>query len=87
MNMDNKATEQPVQRKMKGIVVSDKMHKTAVVRVDLVRTHRKYHKQYTVSKRYKVHDEQNQAKLGDVVEFIECRPLSKTKRWRLVSSR
>ena len=72
------------QRTFKGIVTSDKMDKTVVVRVDHVRRHAKYEKQYTVSKKYKVHDEANKHKVGDVVEFIECRPLSKDKRWRVV---
>lgn len=73
------------QRKFKGIVVSDKMAKTIVVRVDHVQRHPKYHKQYTISKRYKVHDEADKYKVGDVVEFIECRPLSRDKRWRVVA--
>ncbi len=73
------------QRKFRGLVVSDKMDKTIVVRVDHVRRHPKYEKQYTVSKKYKVHDEANAHKVGDVVEFIECRPLSKEKRWRVAA--
>lgn len=73
------------QRKFRGLVVSDKMDKTIVVRVDHVRRHAKYHKQYTVSKKYKVHDESNKHKVGDTVEFIECRPLSKEKRWRVLA--
>lgn len=73
-----------IQRKLKGTVVGNKMDKTAVVRVDRVKTHSKYKKQYTVSKNYKVHDPENKAVVGDVVEFVACRPLSKTKRWKLV---
>jgi len=73
------------QRTFRGTVVSDKMDKTIVVQVDHVRRHSKYEKQYTVSKKYKVHDEANAHKVGDVVEFIECRPLSKEKRWRVVA--
>ena len=61
------------QRKFKGVVVSDKMDKTITVRVDRVRTHKKYGKRYTVSNRYKVHDEKNQYKENDIVEFIEYR--------------
>lgn len=76
--------KQEAKRKFKGVVVSDKMNKTVVVRVDRVRSHRKYDKQYTVSKKYKVHDEKGGAKIGDIVEFVEVRPLSKTKRWKLV---
>ena len=73
------------QRKLTGLVVSDKMDKTIVVRVDHIRRHAKYQKQYTVSKRYKVHDETEKYKMGDVVDFIECRPLSKEKRWRVAA--
>lgn len=67
-----------------GTVVSDKMEKTIVVRVDRTALHRKYQKRYIVSRRYKVHDEKKEAKLGDTVEFVECRPLSRDKRWRLL---
>lgn len=73
-----------IKRTLKGLVVSAKMDKTVVVRVDHVRAHPKYKKQYTVSKNYKVHDEKGAGKIGDIVEFAECRPLSKTKRWRMV---
>lgn len=79
----DKEQSQPKKRKLKGTVVSTKMTKTVVVRVDRVRTHPVYQKKYTVSTRYKVHDEKNQSKLGDIVEFVECRPLSKDKHWRL----
>ncbi len=72
------------QRKFKGVVVSDKMDKTIVVRVDRVRTQKKYGKRYTVSNRYKVHDETNKHKQNDIVEFVECRPMSKDKRWRVL---
>jgi small subunit ribosomal protein S17 len=72
------------QRSLSGIVVSDKMAKTIVVRVDRTVLHQKYQKRYISSRRYKVHDEKQVAKVGDVVEFTECRPLSKDKRWRLV---
>lgn len=66
-----------------GTVVSDKMQKTIVVRVDGVKTHAKYRKQYAVSERYKVHDEKNEYKVGDRVTFVESRPYSKDKRWRV----
>lgn len=66
-----------------GKVVSDKMEKTIVVRVDSVRKHPKYDKSITKTKKYKVHNPENKAKLGDIVEITECRPLSRTKRWRL----
>lgn len=73
-------------RRLRGIVVSTHMQKTAVVRVDRHVTHSKYKKMYTASKRYKVHDPEAKAHLGDLVEFEECRPISKDKRWRFVQT-
>lgn len=84
-DMDQSSKSQPKIRKFVGLVVSDSMDKTIVVRVDRVKTHDKYQKQYTVSRKYKVHDEKNEYKKGDVVEFVECRPISRDKRWRVVS--
>ena len=75
-----------VGKKFKGLVVSSGMDKTVVVKVDRVRAHPKYKKRYTVSKRYKVHDEKNRFKAGDPVEFTQCRPLSKDKRRRVIYS-
>lgn len=71
------------KRELVGLVVSDKMQKTIVVKVDRVKTHPKYGKQFIVSKRFKVHDEKGEYKTGDKVVFVECRPLSKDKRWRV----
>ena len=68
-----------------GKVVSDKMQKTIVVVVDRMKMHHKYNKAYKVSTKFKVHDERNEYKVGDVVNFVECRPLSKDKRWRVLS--
>lgn len=73
-----------IYRKFKGTVVSDSMDKTVVVQIDTLKWHKKYKKQYKTSSRYKVHDEKNQFKAGDVVTFVECRPLSKQKRWRVI---
>lgn len=73
-------------RRFRGTVVSNAMQKTIVVRVDDLKRHPKYNKSYRVSEKFHVHDEKGVAKPGDTVEFIECRPLSKTKRWRLVQS-
>lgn len=70
--------------KMKGKVVSDKMDKTIVVLVDTLKTHPKYLKKYLVSKKYKVHDPENKWKVGDVVEFVQCRPISKDKRFIII---
>ncbi|HDQ22571.1 MAG TPA: 30S ribosomal protein S17 [Candidatus Uhrbacteria bacterium] len=73
-----------IKRRLKGIVVSDKMEKTIVVRVTRMKMYPKYKKRYKVSKKYKVHDEKNEAKIGQTVILEECRPLSKEKHWRLV---
>lgn len=72
-----------LQRSFTGIVISDKMDKTIVVKVNRTKVHPKYKKRYTVSGNYKVHDAKNQFKIGDKVNFTECRPLSKDKRWRV----
>lgn len=66
-----------------GVVVSNKMEKTAVVTVDRRVQHAKYKKFLTRRERYKVHDEGNQCEIGDRVLIAECRPLSRDKRWRL----
>jgi ribosomal protein uS17 len=66
-----------------GTVVSDKGDKTIVVKVDTIKAHRRYKKVVRRSKRFHAHDEQNAAKLGDIVKIIETRPISKTKNWRL----
>lgn len=66
-------------------MVSDKMQKTVVVRIDRMVMHPKYHKQYRVSKRFKAHDETGAFKNGDFVIIEESRPMSADKRWRIVS--
>jgi len=66
-----------------GVVVSDKMEKTVVVKVDRLVKHSLYSKYIKRSVKYKVHDELNSSKVGDRVQIIECRPLSKDKRWSL----
>lgn len=81
---ENTAKKQIIKKRFDGIVVSDKMNKTIVVRVDTVKIHPKYKKRYTISKKYKVHDEQNKFKEDDKVTFVECRPLSKDKKWRVI---
>ena len=67
-----------------GVVVSDKADKTIVVRVDVARRHRRYHKILRSSVTLHVHDERNDAHAGDTVRVQECRPMSRTKRWRLL---
>ena len=76
-----------MKRTLSGIVVSDKMDKTIVVEVKRVKMHPKYQKRFTVSRKFKVHDEKNLAKVGDEVSFTECRPLSKDKKWRLLTNK
>jgi small subunit ribosomal protein S17 len=66
-----------------GVVVSDKGDKTIVVRIDVARRHRRYQKILRSSTTLHVHDERNDAHAGDTVRVMECRPMSKTKRWRL----
>lgn len=78
-------TERPKhQRVFQGVVVSDAMDKTIVVRVDRTTVHPKYHKAYRVSKKFKVHDPENAYHVGDRVAFIGTRPISKEKRWRVL---
>lgn len=67
-----------------GKVVSDKMEKTIVVAVERTKSHPLYKKTVRTTKKYKAHDENNQAKVGDYVMIMETRPLSKDKNWRLV---
>jgi small subunit ribosomal protein S17 len=66
-----------------GIVVSDKADKTIIVRVDVTRRHRRYGKIMRTSTKLHAHDERNDAGTGDTVRVVECRPMSRTKRWRL----
>ncbi|MBI2057411.1 MAG: 30S ribosomal protein S17 [Candidatus Yanofskybacteria bacterium] len=73
------------QRILKGVVVSDKMQKTIVVEVSRLRKHPKYKKYFKISKKYKVHDEQNEYHTGDKVLIQETRPLSKDKRFKVYS--
>ena len=74
-----------IRRQFTGVVVSVAENKTIHVLVRERKMHKKYKKQYWVSDTYAVHDEKNSANMGDTVVFQECRPLSKTKRWRLIS--
>jgi small subunit ribosomal protein S17 len=71
------------RQERRGVVVSSAMDKTIVVRVDAVKAHPKYKKVVRRSSKFHAHDEQNEAKVGDVVRIVETRPLSKTKNWRL----
>lgn len=73
-----------MRRTLVGKVVSDKMDKTIVVLVETYKKHPLYGKRVKYSKKFKAHDENNEAKVGDVVEIMETRPLSREKRFRLV---
>lgn len=78
------AENNPNRREFEGQVAAARTPKTIHVLVRTTKMHRKYHKQYMRTKRYAVHDEKGAAQVGDKVRFVECRPISKTKRWRLV---
>lgn len=72
-------------RKLTGTVVSDKMQKTRVIAVERLKKHPKYVTYYRVTTKFKAHDENNEYKIGDKVVIEETRPMSKDKRWRIVS--
>jgi small subunit ribosomal protein S17 len=77
--------EERGKRKIKtGVVVSDKMNKTAVVEIERKFRHPLFQKIVRVSKKFKIHDENNDCKVGDLVEIMETRRLSRDKHWRLV---
>lgn len=83
--MENKKeVKKNIRKKFSGVVLSDKSDKTIVVSVDVAKINQKYQKRYISHKKYKVHDEENRFKVGDKVSFVECRPLSKEKRWRVI---
>jgi len=71
------------RQERRGVVVSDAMDKTIVVKVDTIRSHPRYKKVIRRSTKFHAHDEANTAKVGDLVRIVETRPLSKTKNWRL----
>jgi small subunit ribosomal protein S17 len=73
----------PVRKEKQGVVVSNKMDKTIVVKVERRLKHPLYGKFITLSKKFHAHDERNECNIGDTVLISETRPLSKTKRWRL----
>jgi len=77
-------SERNNRREQIGKVVSDKMDKTIVVAVETYKKHDLYHKRIKYTKKFKAHDENNEAKIGDTVRIAETRPLSKDKHWRLV---
>ncbi len=76
---------EPVQKILQGRVVSNKMQKTIVVEIQQRKLHRLYKKYLSRTKKIKAHDETNEAGIGDTVRVVESRPLSREKRWRLLS--
>ncbi|MGI9044044.1 MAG: 30S ribosomal protein S17 [Gemmatimonadaceae bacterium] len=74
----------PARKSRVGLVVSDKMEKTVVVSIERRVQHPVYGKMVRRTKRFKAHDEMNEAKTGDTVRIMETRPISKDKRWRIV---
>jgi small subunit ribosomal protein S17 len=72
------------QKTRQGVVVSDKADKTITVRIDIARRHRRYEKIVRTSNTLHAHDEANDAHIGDTVIVRECRPMSRSKRWRLI---
>jgi small subunit ribosomal protein S17 len=82
--MTKNKVQKKTEKTWKGVVTSDKMDKTVVVQVDRYVKHPKYKKYYTISKKYKAHDPENKAKIGDVVTIKETKPMSKDKRFAVV---
>ncbi len=80
----NNESEKMRKGKMTGIVVSDKMDKTIVVKIEKIKQHPLYLRRYRIHKKYKAHDEKNEYKIGDKVVIKECRPISKDKKWKAI---
>lgn len=74
-----------MKRTLQGTIISDKMDKTRVVAVSRLKKHPRYKKYYKITRKFKAHDEKNEYKTGDKVLIEETRPLSKEKRWRIIS--
>lgn len=87
MSQLNQSAKKKIKRQLVGVVISDKMEKTIVVKVNHTKIHPRYLKRYVVSKKYHVHDEKKQFSVGDQVTFQECRPLSLKKKWRVIYPR
>ena len=83
--INNNQQSNKIRKTWTGVVVSDKMDKTIVVKVEKVKIHPIYKKRFRVSKKYQVHDENNQHKVGDKVQFEETRPISKNKKWAVIN--
>lgn len=72
------------KKRLQGKIVSNKMQKTVVVKVERIKEHLRYKKRYKVFKKYKAHFEKGDYKIGDKVVIEECRPISKGKKWRVI---
>lgn len=84
---NNKLNGRPGRRTLRGVVVSVKMKDTVVVAVERFIKHPKYHKYLKITKRFKAHDAGNSKKVGEVVDIIECNPISKDKHFRILTSK
>ena len=85
MKKENKNDSTKTSNTLSGVVVSDKMNKTIVVSISRFVKHPKYGKFYKINKKYKAHDEENKYKIGDKVEITETKPISKDKRFKVVT--
>jgi len=83
--MNNIQPKTKIKRKLKGVIVSDKMQKTVVVSITRLKKHPKYKKFYKITNRFKAHDEKNEYKVGEKVIIQETRPISRDKRWKVLS--
>jgi small subunit ribosomal protein S17 len=72
------------KKRLAGLVVSDKMKKTVVVKVERIKAHPLYKRRFKIHKKYKAHDEKEQYKIGDKVIIEETKPISKEKRWKVI---
>ena len=84
MDSKEKTENKKYRRTYTGVVVSDKMDKTVVIQVTTKKLQRLYKKYVTWSKKVKAHDEANDARIGDTIRVGACRPISKTKTWRVI---
>jgi small subunit ribosomal protein S17 len=84
-NTEEKQVQENNGKVLTGVVTSNKMDKTAVVRVDQYKKHPKYQKFISSKKSYKIHDEENSLNIGDKVEIVETNPISKDKRFKLLN--
>lgn len=83
-NNNDEVKKKPIRKVRIGTVVSNKMNKTVVAKVETLQKHPKYGKYVRKTKKFKVHDEKNECGIGDIIKFIETRPISKEKCWKLV---